>query len=96
MSVRELFAESLRTYRAKAGLSQAELAKASGLSAGFIGEMEVGRKFPSAVAWEKLSDALGVRPYEFIYEPGSEDSAAIMKYRERVVLRIMDHLDTVH
>ena len=50
------------------GFSQARLAELTGLSSGYIGDIEHGKKFPSAETFERLSAALGLRPYQLVYE----------------------------
>ncbi len=53
------FAERLRRLRDKAGLSEARLAKASGVSFGALHDYGQGRRMPSFVAVVRISRALG-------------------------------------
>jgi transcriptional regulator with XRE-family HTH domain len=54
------FAEKLRELRDKAGLSEAKLAKASGLAFGSVHSYSLGRRSPSFTAVVKIARALGV------------------------------------
>jgi len=58
----------MKLSRKRLGYSQMHLAELSGLSTSYIGEIELGKKFPSAENFERISSALGLRPYQLIYE----------------------------
>jgi len=60
---------NMKLYRALLGLSQAELAERAGLSAGYVGEMEIGRKFPAPDKLEAIARALGQRPFRLLMGP---------------------------
>ncbi len=51
----------VKVWREKRGRSQRELAAAAGVSAGYLGEIETGRKPGSAAALAKLAKALQVQ-----------------------------------
>jgi transcriptional regulator with XRE-family HTH domain len=68
------------------GISQMRLAELARLSTSFIGEIELGKKFPSAENLERLGEALGLRPYQLIYE--AEDWEVHDKYDHLGSLRI--------
>jgi transcriptional regulator with XRE-family HTH domain len=55
---------SLKKSRENQGLTQPQLAKISGLSQGYISEMENFLKSPTLDTIEKLANALNVHPYE--------------------------------
>ena len=57
---------NLKSLRAGLGISQMDLAERAELSAGYIGEIEMGRKFPAPEVLERLAKALGVRPYRLL------------------------------
>jgi transcriptional regulator with XRE-family HTH domain len=59
------FAERLKEFREKAGLTQAALAQATGLSLGVVRDYEQGRKEPALRSAFKLAGALGVSVEEF-------------------------------
>jgi transcriptional regulator with XRE-family HTH domain len=43
-----------------------ELAERAGISAGYVGEVEMGRKYPSPEILERIAKALEVRPYRLL------------------------------
>ncbi len=49
-------------------MTQEQFSERCGLSAGYIGEIEQGKKFPSAVALDRIVDALGVQPFQLFLE----------------------------
>jgi transcriptional regulator with XRE-family HTH domain len=70
------FAEKLRMLRDQAGLSEAKLAKASGVTLASVHEYGLGRRKPSFEAVVKLARALGVTCEAFA---DCEDVAGTMK-----------------
>ncbi|MCL1818056.1 MAG: helix-turn-helix domain-containing protein [Spirochaetaceae bacterium] len=85
MKVQQLLAANVKLARKRMGLSQMRLAELAHLSTSFIGEIELGKKFPSAENFERLSEALGLRPYQLVYE--AEDWEAHDKYDHLAGLR---------
>lgn len=70
----ELFAKRLRMARGKAGLTQAELARRSGLHSLTITAYESGRTVPREMHFARLVEELGV-PYEWLAGvPGADAS----------------------
>ena len=64
---------NMKRRRALLAISQMELADRADISAGYVGEVEMGRKFPSPEILERIAKALGVRPYRLLM--GAEDVA---------------------
>lgn len=63
-----MFGKEIETLRDKAGLSQAELAKAIGVTQTQISRFEKGKRDPSGMSADvylKLCKALSVGPYHF-------------------------------
>jgi transcriptional regulator with XRE-family HTH domain len=63
MQLRQLFIVNMKKFRKKEGLSQASLAERCGAAANYIGQIEMGRKFPSVEMVERIAGALRVEPY---------------------------------
>ena len=63
---RNYFHFVLRRFRHKAGLTQEQLAEKMGVSVGFLGMMEVGRRWPNIDMLFNIARALGVAPAELI------------------------------
>lgn len=75
--IQQLFLKNLRRYRLKRDLSQAALAELCGVSPNYIGELEQGRKFPSADTFDALINALKIRPYELFL-----DESDVLQYAD--------------
>lgn len=56
----------IRKARLRANLSQERLAEKAGLAAGYISQIETGRKTPSAKAISRISEALHIGMAEFL------------------------------
>jgi transcriptional regulator with XRE-family HTH domain len=77
MDLRAVFIVNLKKFRKKEGFSQMKLAEKCNTAASYIGEIEIGRKFPSIEMIEKIAQALGVEPYRFFKEERSGSSINI-------------------
>jgi transcriptional regulator with XRE-family HTH domain len=58
--------QALKTIRDKAGLTQEQLAAASGATFGTINRLENGHVQPTLATVQKIADALGVEPTELL------------------------------
>jgi transcriptional regulator with XRE-family HTH domain len=69
MTLKNIFIKNLREFRKKEGLSQMKLAEYCNTSPGYIGEIEIGRKFPSTEMIEKIAYVLRIEPHFFFKNP---------------------------
>ena len=63
MQLRDAFVKNIRRYRRERGISQAALAEKCGTSTSYIGQIEIGNRFPSMELIERLAGALQIRPH---------------------------------
>jgi len=63
-----IFAQNLKTYRQKCGLTQAKLAEKVGVSTHHIGMLELTRNFPTFDLMERIAAALNIDVYELFVE----------------------------
>ena len=68
MDLKQIFIQNLRKFRIKKELSQMKMAELCETSQNYIGEIEIGRRFPSLKLIEKIGQVLGVEPYRFFIE----------------------------
>ncbi len=68
MNLRMDIAKKLRLFRESKGLSQGDIERRSGLLRSYISRVEGGYTAPSVSTLEKFAKALGVEPYQFLYE----------------------------
>lgn len=89
----------MKLHRKLLGISQMELAERAGISAGFIGEIEMGRKFPSGENLERIAAALGVKPYRLLMGPEDLIDAlgpeAVYETADRIKKRLEKELDDI-
>ena len=81
--VRVLLARNMKRCREILGLSQMKLADRVGCSTTLIGNIEIGKRFPSAENLNKIAAALDIPPSELF----AEDSAAIDRMQTTQELR---------
>lgn len=63
MNLRNVFIINLKRVRKEKKISQMRLAELCESSTSYIGEIEIGQKFPSIEMIEKIARALEVRPF---------------------------------
>jgi transcriptional regulator with XRE-family HTH domain len=81
--VRVLLARNMKRCREILGLSQMKLADRVGCSTTLIGNIEIGKRFPSAENLNKIAAALDIPPSELF----AEESAAIDRMQTTQELR---------
>jgi transcriptional regulator with XRE-family HTH domain len=71
MNLKKTFVANMRNFRKREGLSQMKLADMCDTAASYIGEIEIGKKFPSINMVERIAAALKVDAYRlFMDESG--------------------------
>ena len=63
MTLKQIFIRNLKEFRKKEGLSQMKLAEYCDTAPSYIGEIEIGRRFPSMEMIEKMAYVLRIEPY---------------------------------
>ncbi|MDR2730989.1 MAG: helix-turn-helix transcriptional regulator [Treponema sp.] len=58
----------MKEFRKKEGISQMKLAEYLNASPTYIGEIEVGKKFPSIDMIERIAAILKIKPYHFFID----------------------------
>jgi transcriptional regulator with XRE-family HTH domain len=58
--IQSVLARNMKILRAKAGLTQENLAEKSGLTPSYIGAVEIGKRYPKPDTLERIAEALGV------------------------------------
>jgi transcriptional regulator with XRE-family HTH domain len=87
----------MKRYRILLGISQAELAERAGISVGYVGEVEMGRKFPSPEKLEAIARVLGLRPFRLLMGPEDVTDTmgpdAVYETAEKLKKRISEEID---
>jgi transcriptional regulator with XRE-family HTH domain len=71
--IQRILLTNIKKYRSHRKYSQMKLAELCGISTSYIGEIEIGRKYPSAATLEKIVKALNVKPYKLFMEKDDID-----------------------
>ena len=90
--VRECLSANLKLRRAMRGLSQEGLAELSGLSAGFIANLETGRNYASSESLLSLSQALNVEHWRLLADPTKDEVAYTRMELEMIFDRAKDYI----
>ena len=77
MGLRNIFIDNIKKYRKQNGLSQMALAEKCKTATSYIGEIEIGKKFPSVEMIQKIAAALEVPPYKLFMEKDDEHLDAL-------------------
>lgn len=87
----------MKRYRILLGITQAELAERAGISVGYVGEVEMGRKFPSPEKFEGIARALELRPFRLLMGPEDVTDAmgpdAVYETAEKLKARLSKEID---
>jgi len=86
MQLRDVFVKNLRKCRRERGISQATLAEKCGTSTSYIGQIEIGNRFPSLELIEKLAKVLQIRPHLlFFIESDNDSDEQILKKKKDTI-----------
>ena len=104
MGLKTTFVQNLKKFRKIQGISQAKLAVLCNTDLSYIGQIEMGKRFPSIKLIEKIAEALEIEAYRlFMDEPGmlygdlNEDEDFLLKIppktRNKIIKRLSDALN---
>lgn len=68
MELREIFISNMKRYRKNGRISQMKLAERCNTSTSYIGEIEIGKKFPSVEMIQKIATALDIQPFQLFMQ----------------------------
>jgi transcriptional regulator with XRE-family HTH domain len=88
MILKKIFIQNLKKIRKEIGVSQMRLSELCNTSVGYIGEIEIGRKFPSVEMIEKIAAALKVRPTLFFFDENIQPRKFLAAYRKELPAEI--------
>ena len=77
MGLKQVFIQNLRKFRNSRGFSQMKLAELCDTAPSYIGEIEIGRRFPSLKLIEKIGKVLNAEPYRFFIDDAAEYDSEI-------------------
>jgi len=74
MQLKDVFVQNLRKYRKFRGITQTTLAELCETSTSYIGQIEIGNRFPSLELIEKIANALQIRPHLLFFIESDDDA----------------------
>ena len=104
MGLKENFVRNLKKFRKIEGISQAKLANLCDTDLSYIGQIEMGRRFPSIKLIEKIAVVLDIEAYRLFMDDAGmqfgdldEDADILLKIppktRDRMVKRLSEALN---
>jgi transcriptional regulator with XRE-family HTH domain len=88
MALREVFIANLKKFRKIGRLSQMNLAEKCDTAASYIGEIEIGRKFPSIEMIEKIAGALNIEAYRLFVDETDSGNDEPLEYLAALPIRV--------
>lgn len=96
--IQELLLTNMKEARVKLEYSQMKLAELSNLSTSYIGDIEIGKKFPSANSLQRIADALGLKPYQLFFDKSGTQNMSkfnmLTKLKSDLIKKINTEIDT--
>ena len=87
----ETIGKKIQEIRNDKGMSQADLARATGLAPAAISRYELGTRQPNAEIIAKIAGALGVSPYALV--PFSDEKRKAMEKLQEMIFRAVDAIE---
>ena len=96
--IQRILLTNIKKYRARRKYSQMKLAELCGISTSFIGEIEIGRKYPSAKTLEEIVKALDVKPYKLFLDQNDIDDfdqdGLLDDLKEKITHQVANEIDS--
>jgi transcriptional regulator with XRE-family HTH domain len=81
----EMFVKNLRFFRKRRGMSQLKLSELVEVSPNYLNAVENGNNFPSPEVVQRMTDALGILPYQLFLEYQAEASGAVQGEKAMII-----------
>ena len=92
--IQELLRTNMQEARNLLGYSQLKLANELNVSPSYIGEIEKGRKFPSAKMLQRIADTLNLKPYQLFLDKEDVEEFDREDLRRKMYALIKDKIDS--
>ncbi len=98
--IQRILLTNIKKYRSRLNYSQMKLAELCGVSTSFIGEIEIGRKYPSARTLQGIIKALEVKPYKLFMDVDDLDDfdkeGLLSDLKEKITHQIANEIDSYY
>lgn len=96
--IQRILLTNIKKYRSRRKYTQMKLAELCDVSPSYIGEIEIGRKYPSARTLEKIVKALGVKPYKLFLDENDIDDfdmeGLLDDLKEKITHQVASEIDS--
>jgi transcriptional regulator with XRE-family HTH domain len=92
--IRQTLGTNIKRFRVLNRLSQEELAERIAISANFLSNIEIGRKWISPLTLAKLSEALKIEAFE-LFKPKDAPDSDTLRYTDEIFQTITDSIETI-
>jgi transcriptional regulator with XRE-family HTH domain len=93
MQIREILVNNLRRYRKKNKITQSTLAEKCGTSTSYIGQIEIGNRFPSLDLIDKIAQVLNIKPYLLFYDDSNNQTDGVIPEKTKNEIPKLDNDD---
>jgi len=86
MQLKDVFIQNLKNFRVQRGFTQAEFAEKCDTATSYIGQIEIGDRFPSMKLIEKFAEVLQIKPHLLFFNESDDvsDEQLIKKEAEAI------------
>jgi len=86
MQLKDVFVKNLKNFRNERGFTQAEFAEKCDTATSYIGQIEIGNRFPSMDLIEKMAKVLKIRPHLlFFIESDNDTDEQLLKKKKDTI-----------
>lgn len=96
--IQRILLTNIKKYRSRHKYSQMKLAELCDVTTSYIGEIEIGRKYPSAKTLEKIVKALDIKPYKLFLDENDIDDfdqdGLLDDLKEKITHQVANEIDS--
>ena len=96
--IQRILLTNIKKYRSRRKYTQMKLAELCDVSPSYIGEIEIGRKYPSVKTLEKIVKALDVKPYKLFLDENDIDDfdqdGLLDDLKEKITHQVANEIDS--
>ena len=89
MALQQIFMANLKKRRKQLGFTQEKLAEMCDTDPRYIGQIEIGRRFPSLEYIERIANALNIAPYRLFYDETNPEIDGLLYTEQKMKIKAM-------
>lgn len=87
MELKWIVIENIKKYRKQKKISQMKLAELCDTSTSYIGEIEIGKKFPSIAMIEKIATVLEIMPHKLFMHDNENNFEKFEAEHKKIIIK---------